>query len=159
MDAVIHELKTWPVYFFSIYLGEKTFEVRRNDRNFKPGDILALKEFDPETEKYTGNEIEVFVSYVLHGGKFGIEEGFCVMSIMPVSQAIGLGLLKGVYCREQVEALAERERIIQMIPGYHENRLDRFPFEIIHNGEVHRIAGIEDGKPMYLRVEHAGDEE
>ena len=30
-----HELKTWPGYFEEIFMGHKTFEIRKNDRNFK----------------------------------------------------------------------------------------------------------------------------
>jgi ASC-1-like (ASCH) protein len=36
--------------------GRKTFEHRVNDRNYKPGDTLLLREWDPETETYTGND-------------------------------------------------------------------------------------------------------
>jgi hypothetical protein len=76
-----HKLKTWKEFFWAIANLEKTFEVRRNDRGFKVGDILLLKEWDNEAEKYTGKIIEVEVTYILNGGQFGIEEGFVVMSI------------------------------------------------------------------------------
>ncbi|HEX2900014.1 MAG TPA: ASCH/PUA domain-containing protein [Bacteroidia bacterium] len=81
-----HELKTWPSYFEAIINGTKTFEVRRNDRDFAPGDTLLLKEFDPGREAQgffgtTGREITCGVGAVLHGGQFGIESGYCVMSI------------------------------------------------------------------------------
>jgi hypothetical protein len=39
-----HELKCWPEFFKPIQSGEKTFELRRNDRNFHLNDILILKE-------------------------------------------------------------------------------------------------------------------
>lgn len=76
-----HELKTWPEYFQEIINGDKTFEVRKNDRDFKMGDVLLLKEWDNENSKYTGREWTVVVGYVLQGGQFGIEPGYCVMSI------------------------------------------------------------------------------
>lgn len=38
-----HELKILPKYFSEVYSGNKTFEVRKNDRNFKVGDMLILK--------------------------------------------------------------------------------------------------------------------
>lgn len=43
-----HELKTWPVYFEALWSGRKRFEVRKNDRGFKTGDRLVLKECDPD---------------------------------------------------------------------------------------------------------------
>lgn len=42
-----HELKTWPQYFCRVADGTKTFEVRKNDRGFQPGDEVILKEWDP----------------------------------------------------------------------------------------------------------------
>lgn len=42
-----HELKTWPEFFGPILKGEKTFEIRANDRKFNVGDVLILREFRP----------------------------------------------------------------------------------------------------------------
>lgn len=76
----VHNLKTWSIYLRDIANGVKNFEVRRNDRDFKEGDILNLKEWN-ETTGYTGNIIQKRVTYILHGGAFGIEEGFVVMGL------------------------------------------------------------------------------
>jgi len=38
-----HELKCWPTYFDAVARGEKTFEVRKNDRFFQQGDTVVLK--------------------------------------------------------------------------------------------------------------------
>lgn len=74
-----HRLKTWPRFFNLIKNGAKTFEVRKNDRDFKVGDILILEEWNPSTKEYTGDYIEKYISYILHGDQFGIEKGYCVM--------------------------------------------------------------------------------
>jgi ribosomal protein L37E len=42
----VHSLKTWPEYFEAQRAGRKTFELRRNDRNFQVGDLLVLREWD-----------------------------------------------------------------------------------------------------------------
>jgi len=76
-----HELKTWPLYFEAVFMGHKTFEVRKCDRLFEVGDILILKEWYPESKKYTGREIARRVTFILQGGQFGVEEGYVVMSI------------------------------------------------------------------------------
>lgn len=80
---MIHELKTWTEYFDKIISGEKKFEVRKNDRNFKVGDTLILKEWVNHgmAGYYTGEEHTVSVSYILQGGQFGIEKDYIVMSI------------------------------------------------------------------------------
>lgn len=78
---MIHELKTWNEYFEEVFMGHKTFEVRKADRPFAKGDTLILKEWNPKTEQYTGREMAIGVSYVLEGGQFGVEKGFVVMAI------------------------------------------------------------------------------
>lgn len=73
-----HELKIWPKYYCRVRSGEKTFEVRDNDRDFQRGDIVVLNEYDPEIPEkrspgmpegpigYTGSEpLEFKIGYVL----------------------------------------------------------------------------------------------
>lgn len=43
----IHELKIWPEFFDAVDSGKKKFDVRKNDRGFKEGDVLVLREFEP----------------------------------------------------------------------------------------------------------------
>lgn len=76
-----HHLKTWPAYFGAVIAGVKTFEVRKADRDFMLGDFLCLEEWDPETKALTGSFCVREVTYILSGGQFGIEPGFCVMGI------------------------------------------------------------------------------
>lgn len=76
-----HKLKTWPEYFEKVYSLDKLFEVRKNDRNFKVGDTLILEEYDANTKTYSGRRIACQVTYILYGGSFGIEQGYCVMSL------------------------------------------------------------------------------
>ncbi len=73
-----HQLKTWPSYFKRLLSEEKTFEVRKNDRDFQTGDYASLNEWDPEKENYTGNQLDIQITYVLSGGQFGIEKDYCV---------------------------------------------------------------------------------
>ena len=79
MKNNIHELKTWKEDFEEVFMGRKTFEVRKNDRNFQKGDILILKEWDNEKQEYTGRQMARGISYILNGGQFGVENGFVVM--------------------------------------------------------------------------------
>lgn len=79
--STTHRLKTWPKYFGAMLSGAKRFEVRKNDRGFQVGDVLRLEEWDPATDEYTGAFMLKYVTYVLEGGRFGIESGHCVMGI------------------------------------------------------------------------------
>jgi len=60
----VHKLKTWPSYFYAVARGEKTFEIRKNDRDFKVGDVLILQCYDPDKGTYTGHEVVKKVTYI-----------------------------------------------------------------------------------------------
>lgn len=60
---MIHALKTLPEYFEAVRKGDKTFELRKNDRDFKVGDYLALNEWDGK--KYTGRALLAKITYML----------------------------------------------------------------------------------------------
>ena len=77
-QEVDHRLKIWPEYFEGVVLRMKTFEVRKNDRGFKRGDLVLLEEFSPE-RGYTGKEILVRISFVLDDVP-GIEKGYVVFA-------------------------------------------------------------------------------
>lgn len=83
----IHYLKILPEYFERVLDKSKTFEIRKNDRDYKVGDTLILQEYVPNsTDKthangYTGREIEKMITYILNGGSYGLEEGYVVLSI------------------------------------------------------------------------------
>ena len=81
MTPQMHALKTWPVPFDAIMSGEKTFEIRRDDRGFRVGDILTLRRYEPSRKSYTGENISVKVSYILEGTDWGLQDGFVAMAI------------------------------------------------------------------------------
>uniref|UniRef100_A0A6M3KD99 DUF3850 domain-containing protein n=1 Tax=viral metagenome TaxID=1070528 RepID=A0A6M3KD99_9ZZZZ len=82
---MIHTLKTWPELFSATVSGHKTFEVRRNDRDFAINDMLCLREWNPTNKAYTGRELTCLVEYILEGGQFGISGEYIVMSIKHLS--------------------------------------------------------------------------
>ena len=59
-----HELKTWPEFFQAVKRGEKRHEVRDNDRDYRVGDVLLLREYEPLTGNYTGDELRVRVTWL-----------------------------------------------------------------------------------------------
>jgi hypothetical protein len=83
-----HALKTLPEYFMEVKSGRKTFELRLNDRNFKVGDVLILQEYDSDKDELTNRWIEKEVSYILFGGKFGLQAGHCIMGLCEVRYKI-----------------------------------------------------------------------
>jgi len=83
-----HDLKCWPGCFADIMAYDKTFEVRKNDRDFKVGDILILREWDPSRKDYTGAVTRREVTYVISLELFGIP-GFVAMGIQPAGLPAG----------------------------------------------------------------------
>ena len=91
-----HRLKLNNRYFDAVANGIKTFEIRRNDRDYKVGDTLVMKEVNDDGKRltYADNnlgmnldyEIKVAVTYILTHEDFpkGIPEGYIAMSIRVV---------------------------------------------------------------------------
>jgi hypothetical protein len=86
--AWVHELKTDPEVFAAVLDGSKTYEIRYNDRGFKVGDTLRLRETrytgqemrgpDPRPIEFTGREVTRVVSHVLSG--YGLQPGWVILS-------------------------------------------------------------------------------
>lgn len=75
---MVHEIKIKSVFFKAIKRGEKRFEVRKNDRGYKEGDVLRLDEIR-ENGTYTGGCANANVTFILEGEEWGIKDGYCVM--------------------------------------------------------------------------------
>lgn len=83
-----HELKCWPEWFEPSLTDKKPYEIRRMDRPFAVGDVVHLREFHPARQGfpayYTGREMKRRITHILEGGVFGVEKGFCILSLGPV---------------------------------------------------------------------------
>lgn len=80
---ITHELKTWPEFFEAVWDGKKLFDLRKNDRNFRVGDQLCLREWNPATKEYTSRHVYTSVTFVLAGGHFGLPEDLVILSLDP----------------------------------------------------------------------------
>lgn len=74
----MHRLRIWPQHFKEVKNGNKTFEIRKDDRNFQLGDGIFLEEYDPKENKYTGDQVTKIITYIIKGDGFGISKGYCV---------------------------------------------------------------------------------
>lgn len=77
---MIHDLKVWPEYYAPLDRGEKTLELRLNDRNYQVGDVLLLREYEPMGADYTGRECRRLITHIVHGGEW-LRAGYVAMSI------------------------------------------------------------------------------
>jgi hypothetical protein len=80
---MIHELKCWPEYFQPLFDGTKNFEMRKNDRNFKVGDDVLLREWSPIRKEYTGRSVERNITYIFIDVQrmVGLPLDVCVMQL------------------------------------------------------------------------------
>jgi hypothetical protein len=83
----MHELKSWPEFFGPIQEGRRTHELRRNDRGFKIGDIVLLREYDRCEREFTGRTCKVEVTSITSteepcavSGE-ALNENFCILSV------------------------------------------------------------------------------
>lgn len=78
---MVHQLKCAANYFDDVVTGRKTFEVRKNDRDFHVGDFLALNECNSEHEHLeTGRSAIFHVHYILDDPAY-MKEGYVILGI------------------------------------------------------------------------------
>jgi hypothetical protein len=85
---VEHRVKSWPHLFASALAGQKKHELRRvSDRDYQVGDFLLLQEFDPTTQRYSGRELRVRITYITSAdfpcalSESALNPEFCILSI------------------------------------------------------------------------------
>lgn len=82
------EKKILPQYFEEVIKDNKTFELRKDEDDIQPGDMLILNEYFGK--QYTGRAIERVVTYVLRNvPQYGLKEGYCIIGIKPLPKKIG----------------------------------------------------------------------
>ena len=82
-----HELKTWDEFWDDLVSGAKTFEIRKDDRNFKVGDVLIQKKLNPRTKTFSGDILNFYITYKT---TFKQKKGYCVLGIRRISGSFGL---------------------------------------------------------------------
>lgn len=79
MSRKHHYIKCETQYYQAVERGEKKFELRLNDRDYKKHDLVYLDEF--ANSDYTGRRIGPFeIQYIMYGPIFGLAEGWCIFN-------------------------------------------------------------------------------
>ena len=78
MKEMIHDIKCIEPFYSEAEEGKKSFELRKNDRNYKVGDILCQWQF--VDGQITGKNFCQKVIYLLQDFT-GLVEGFCIMGV------------------------------------------------------------------------------
>ena len=77
-----HDLKLNIEFCDAVLSGEKTFEVRKNDRGFQTGDLIRFIPTDGTIREHAKHEISGHtykITYILNG--WGIKNGYVVLGI------------------------------------------------------------------------------
>ena len=82
---MVHAIKIRESFADAVNRGDKTFEVRKNDRGYQKGDTVRfIVLYDSDGCKMVSHPLmkkEYEITYVLNG--WGIEDGYCVFGIKP----------------------------------------------------------------------------
>lgn len=81
--GINHELKIDPLYFEAVLSGSKTFEIRKNDRNFQTGDTVLLREYGEYY--YTGRKYIAEIGYI---SSYEQKQGYIVFSLLNLVKTV-----------------------------------------------------------------------
>lgn len=73
---VTHQIKLEAEFFDDALSGRKSFELRKNDRNYKEGDVLEMEEV--KDGKKTGRKCSKRIVYMMENFE-GLEDGYCIL--------------------------------------------------------------------------------
>ena len=85
-----HVLKSWPRFFQQLLEGNRTHELRRNDRDYRIGDRMELREFDPKADAYTGRICCIEITSITSSQEpcavsdEALHRDFCILSVKRV---------------------------------------------------------------------------
>lgn len=87
MELKIHDLKLNIEFCEAVASGEKSFEVRENDRGYQKGDLISFQAVSKTglLENHRINGMLFKITYVLSG--WGIKKGFVVFGIKEAIEA------------------------------------------------------------------------
>lgn len=73
---VIHQIKLEAEFFDDALSGRKSFELRKNDRNYEEGDVLEMEEVKDGAK--TGRKCSKRIVYMMENFE-GLENGYCIL--------------------------------------------------------------------------------
>lgn len=86
----LHELKILHKYLIDVTIGKKTFELRKNDRDYQVGDLIHFIDIREDYTKTNKCGCEPFIdentlyriTYVLKDvEKYGLDKDYCILAI------------------------------------------------------------------------------
>jgi hypothetical protein len=72
-----HELKIEIPFYEAVVSGDKTFEIRYNDRGFQKGDTILLRPYRGASFDSTRPDIKAMITYLTN---YNQKDGWCVFA-------------------------------------------------------------------------------
>jgi Domain of unknown function (DUF3850) len=90
-----HIVKSWAHLFAAFKAGIKTHDMRIMDRDYQVGDYLVLREYDKQTETYTGRVETAEITYITSRDHVpcafstsALKGDYAILSIRPLKATI-----------------------------------------------------------------------
>lgn len=81
----LHELKIKSKYHCDVKKGNKTFELRKDDRGYEVGDLINFKEIRG-TQFISSKEV-YRITYILRDClEYGLADGYCILGIKKLEE-------------------------------------------------------------------------
>lgn len=82
----LHTLKIQPKYYYAVMKGYKTFELRKNDRDFLAFDLIHFVNVNGENFINEPNNVYQ-ITYVLQDvPEYGLKEDYCILGIKKLTE-------------------------------------------------------------------------
>lgn len=77
----LHTLKIKSQYFLEVWQGFKTFELRKNDRDYEVGDLIHFIDAE-DGEEFPFEDVIYKITYILKDvPEYGLKKGYCILGI------------------------------------------------------------------------------
>jgi hypothetical protein len=95
-----HEYKVHTKFFLDVLEGNKTYELRKNDRKVMPqiGNLINLCEYDLDSKAYTGRVVSRIVTHILFDYP-GLEKDYFIMGLNSLEGSDIFGTSKVNLCK------------------------------------------------------------
>ena len=77
----LHILKIESVYYNEINFGIKTFELRKNDRDYKVFDLIHFVDTNGQDFKENCNNVYQIIYILKDVEKYGLDKDYCILGI------------------------------------------------------------------------------
>lgn len=86
-----HDLKSWPHFFQGFVDGSKKHDMRDiRDRIFERGQVVRLREWNPDGSGYTGRHLDMVITYITDKNhpcalsSMALDKGTAILSLEPL---------------------------------------------------------------------------